>query len=177
MSFCWIVQTIKQKNLDIVKIKKIKKKTAVFWHHSRLIKVIDPVTDANLKFSTLCNSILPSKSAIEPMTNICMFDLSHELFDLWKYSLKEKLFLYSNKSNQIFHYIRCYKPKRVTSLRGQSPRHCALVKRLLSKKCRCGGETLATPWSIWPARDLNCRSPASETNALSLDQLAGQFLS
>ena len=28
-------------------------------------------------------------------------------------------------SNQIFHYIRCITPKRVTSLRGSSPSHCA----------------------------------------------------
>ena len=29
------------------------------------------------------------------------------------------------KVNQIFYYIRCITPKRVTSLRGPSPRHAA----------------------------------------------------
>ena len=29
------------------------------------------------------------------------------------------------KTNQIFRYTRCIAPKRVVSLRGPSPRHCA----------------------------------------------------
>ena len=78
------------------------------------------------------------------------------------------------KSNQIFHYTRCFTPKRVTSWRGPSPRHCARATQLLSKKCRSGGEPLATLCLIWPARDLNLRPPAPETNALPLDQLAGK---
>ena len=77
------------------------------------------------------------------------------------------------RSNQIFHYTRCKTPKRVTSWRGPSPRHCARATQLLSKKCCSGGEPLATLCPIWPARDLNLRPPASETNALPLDQLAG----
>ena len=48
------------------------------------------------------------------------------------------------KSNQIFHYTRWITPKRVTSLRGPSPHHCAQATQLLSKKCRSGGEPLAT---------------------------------
>ena len=48
------------------------------------------------------------------------------------------------KSNQIYHYTRCNTPKRVTSLRGPSRRHCAGATQLLSKKCRSGGELLAT---------------------------------
>ena len=62
---------------------------------------------------------------------------------------------------------------RVTSWRGPSPRHCTGATQLLSKKCRSGGELLATLCSIWPARDLNLRPPAPETNALLLDQVAG----
>ena len=54
-------------------------------------------------------------------------------------------------SNQIFHYTRWIMPKRVTSLRGPSSRHCARTTQLLSKKCRSGGESLATP------SDLNLR--------------------
>ena len=50
----------------------------------------------------------------------------------------------ANQINQIFHYTRCNTPKRVTSWRGPSPRHCAWVTQLLSKKCRSGGEPLAT---------------------------------
>ena len=35
-------------------------------------------------------------------------------------------------------------PKRVTSFLGPSPRNCARATQLLSKKCRSGGELLAT---------------------------------
>ena len=44
---------------------------------------------------------------------------------------------------------------------------------LLLKKSRIGDETLATLCPNWPTHDLKLRSPAPETNALSLDQLAG----
>ena len=47
-------------------------------------------------------------------------------------------------SNQNFHYTRSDTPKRVTSWRGPSPRHCAGATQLHSKKCRNGGEPLAT---------------------------------
>ena len=82
-------------------------------------------------------------------------------------------FFFESKSNQIFHYTRCNIPKRVTSWRGPFPQYCARATQLLSKKCRSGGELLATLCSIWPARDLNLRPPAPETNALPLDQLTG----
>ena len=49
-----------------------------------------------------------------------------------------------NESIQIFHYTRCITPKRVTTWRGPSPRHCARATQLRSKKCRSGGEPLAT---------------------------------
>ena len=39
---------------------------------------------------------------------------------------------------------RCITPKRVTSLRGPSPRHCAQVTHLQSKKYCSGGKLLAT---------------------------------
>ena len=42
-----------------------------------------------------------------------------------------------------------------------------------SSRRKVGGELLATLCSIWPARDLNLRPPAPETNAFPLDQLAG----
>ena len=58
---------------------------------------------------------------------------------------------------------------------GQSPRHCVWTTQFLSNKCRCGGEQLATLCPILPARNLNLSPPAPETNALSLDQLAGQI--
>ena len=47
-------------------------------------------------------------------------------------------------SNQSFHYTRCNTPKRVASLRGPSPRHCARETQLLLKKCRSGDEPLST---------------------------------
>ena len=53
--------------------------------------------------------------------------------------------------------------KRVTSLRGPISRHYARATQLLSKKCRIGGEPLATLCSILPARDLNLRPHAPET--------------
>ena len=43
-----------------------------------------------------------------------------------------------------------------------------------SKECRSGGEPLATQCPTGPAQDLNLKPPAPETNALSLDQLAGR---
>ena len=46
-------------------------------------------------------------------------------------------------SNQIFHYTRCNTPKRVTSLRGPSLRHCAWATQLHAKKRCSGGESLA----------------------------------
>ena len=77
------------------------------------------------------------------------------------------------KPNKIFLCICCVTPKRSTSLRDPSPRHCPRATQLHSKKCRNGGEPFATLCPIWPVRDLNLGSPAPETNALPLDQLAG----
>ena len=73
----------------------------------------------------------------------------------------------------MFQYSRWITPKGVTSLRGPSPRHCTRATQLLSKKCRNGGEPLATLCWIWLAWNLILRPPAPETNALPLDQLAG----
>ena len=50
----------------------------------------------------------------------------------------------SRRFNQIFHYTRCIMPKRLTSLRGPSQRHCARATQLHSKKRCRGGETSAT---------------------------------
>ena len=47
-------------------------------------------------------------------------------------------------SNQIFQHTGSITPKRVTSWRGPSPRYCAWIAQLLTKKCRSGGEPLAT---------------------------------
>ena len=57
--------------------------------------------------------------------------------------------------NQIFYYTRCITPKRVTSWRGPSPRHCAWATHLPLKKCHKGCEPLLTLCPIWPAQDLN----------------------
>ena len=51
--------------------------------------------------------------------------------------------MFSSLSNQFFR-SRCNTPKRVTSWRGPSPRHCAQATQLLLKKCRSGGRPLAT---------------------------------
>ena len=75
----------------------------------------------------------------------------------------------SNNQIKIFHYTRCITLKRVTSLRGPSPRHCARAPQLFSMKCRSGGELLATLCPIRPTRDLNLRPPSPETNALPLE--------
>ena len=46
--------------------------------------------------------------------------------------------------NQIFHYTRCITPKRVTILRGSSPRHCARATQIHLEECRrSGGKPLA----------------------------------
>ena len=81
----------------------------------------------------------------------------------------KSLNLVKSNQNQIFYYTRCSTPKRVTSWRGPSPRHCARATQLLSKKCCSGGGPLATLCPIWPARDLNLWPPAPEPNALPLD--------
>ena len=65
-------------------------------------------------------------------------------------------------------------PKRVTSWRRPSPRHCARAAQLLWKKCDSGGKPLATLCLISPARDLNLGPPAPETNPLPLDQQIDQ---
>ena len=58
-------------------------------------------------------------------------------------------------------------PKRVTSIRGFSPRHCAWATQLL-KKCRSGGDNMSdlTGW-----RGLNLRFSAPEKNTLPLNLL------
>ena len=74
-------------------------------------------------------------------------------------------------SNQIFSYTCCITPKRVTNLLRPSPRYCARATRLLSKKCR---SSVASRWQhCGRFRGLNLRPSSTETNALSLGQLAG----
>ena len=75
------------------------------------------------------------------------------------------------KSNFSLHSLQY--AEACNELAGPSPHHCARTAQLLSKKCCSGGKPLATLCPIWPARDLNLRPPATETNPLPLDQLAG----
>ena len=77
----------------------------------------------------------------------------------------------SKKSN--LHYTSCITPKRVTSLLGPSPRHCAWATQFLSKKSRNRGELLANLCSIWPAQDLNLWPPAPN---LRVSYRIGQYL-
>ena len=80
--------------------------------------------------------------------------------DFWSSNQNQiNLSLYS-----LYHAEAC-----ITSWRGPSTRHCAYATQFLSKKCRSGGESLATVCPIWPAEDLNRRPPAPERNALPLD--------
>ena len=46
--------------------------------------------------------------------------------------------------NQVFHYIRDINLKRITSLKGSFPRHCARATQLFSKRFCSGGEAFAT---------------------------------
>ena len=48
-------------------------------------------------------------------------------------------------------------------------------QHILSKKCRNGGEPLATVCPISLAQDLNLEPPAPETNALPLNQQKSLF--
>ena len=68
--------------------------------------------------------------------------ISFETVYLWKkncqiYFLVKTLNLHNTcikiKSNQVFYYTRCITPKRVTSLRGPFPRHCARATQLLRR--------------------------------------------
>ena len=43
------------------------------------------------------------------------------------------------KIKSIFHYTRCITPKRVTILRGSSPRHYARATQIFLEKCRRSG--------------------------------------
>ena len=70
----------------------------------------------------------------------------------------------NERSNQIFHYSRCIKPKRVTSLRGQSSLHCARVTQLLSKKFCSGGELVATLCPIDRSTNYLLQSAAEEVS-------------
>ena len=88
--------------------------------------------------------------------------------DVWGNLILRNLF---NLNEIVYDTLRCITPKRVTSWLGPSPCHYARATQLLSKKCRNGGEPLATQCLIWLARGLSLRPPALETNALPLDQL------
>ena len=55
-----------------------------------------------------------------------------------------------------------------------SLQHCAWATQLFRKKCRSGGEPLATLCSIWPAQDLNPRPPVLEPSTLPF-RLSGRW--
>ena len=76
----------------------------------------------------------------------------------------------STDHSSLFYHTRCIPLKRVASLRGPSPRHCARATQFVLKKCPSSSEPLATLCPISLARDSNLRPPAIETNALPLDQ-------
>ena len=65
-------------------------------------------------------------------------------------------------------------PKRVTSWRGPSPRHCARAALFVWEKCGSDGKPLATLCLISPARDLNLGPPAPEINPLPHDKQIDQ---
>ena len=78
--------------------------------------------------------------------------------------------------NQFFHYTRCITPQLVTGWRGTFWRHSTSVIIPFRRHSTCvivpveemdrnGGESLATLYSIWPARDLNLKPPAQRSNA------------
>ena len=69
-------------------------------------------------------------------------NLTHSQLQLFSAFFKQRLI--NHIKYQIFHYTCCNTLNRVTSFRGPSPRHCARATQLLSKKCRSGGEPLAT---------------------------------
>ena len=58
-----------------------------------------------------------------------------------------------------------YFAEACSELAGPSMGHCARALQLLSKKCRSGGESLATLCQFDRAGDLNLRLTALEMNA------------
>ena len=75
--------------------------------------------------------------------------------------------------HQISHYARFITSRSVTSLQGPSPRHCARVTPLLSKKGCNGGELLQQCVSDLTFPRFHLRLPASEmAKYVPLDQLA-----
>ena len=65
--------------------------------------------------------------------------------------------------------------KRVTSWRGPSPHHWAQTTQHILKKCRSGGEPLATLSDLTSLR-FEPQTSRSRDEPLPLDQLAGYFV-
>ena len=82
--------------------------------------------------------------------------------------LSAKVDLFPMKiSNQIVHYTRCITPKRITSLRA----HLRVIAPGQNSSFRKNVAAVATLCSIWPAWDLNLRTPAPGANTSPLDRL------
>ena len=125
------------------------------------------VSSQNTSSAKRCTQVSPQKA--QSKLQYYIWAIVHNFLQ------RPKIFLLLPKIlNQIFH-TRCNTPKRVTSLRGPSPVFAPGQHSSFRRKCRSGGEPLATLRSIWPARDLNLKPPAPETNALPLNQLTFWF--
>ena len=75
--------------------------------------------------------------------------------------------------NQIFLYTFCITSKRVMSRQGLSQSHCASGNSTPFEEMLQWWRAIGNSVSTRSAQDLNLRSPAPETNASQLDQLAG----
>ena len=78
-----------------------------------------------------------------------------------------------SESTDLSYTTFCITSKRVMSRRGLSQGHCASGNSTPFEEMLQWWRVIGNTVSTRPARDLNLRPPAPETNASQLDQLAG----
>ena len=106
-----------------------------------------------------CRTVKRCLSAAVNALKHYLYSLQHLLYSAcnWQQWRCNQLEL-KKKANR---YIRWVGAKLVTSLPGSFPRHIALrQQQLFLKKYRSGGEPLAIPYPIWPAKDPQLRDRA-----------------
>ena len=89
---------------------------------------------------------------------------------LVKYPIFDIIFSsFRNLFHQIFHYTRCNTPKRVTSLRGPYPHHCARTIQVLLEEMSQQWRVVGNTVSDLTGPRFKLQSFHSDTNELPLD--------
>ena len=115
------VRSLKRKNLEFIVRKPICSRTEAFDNRGLTVLLIknDFIHDAT--YATKCLIM----SLRQYGNDVCFSSLVPN-------------------QNQVFYYIGDINLKRISSLKGSFPRHCARATQLLSKRFCSGGEALAT---------------------------------